>query len=327
MSIIPVPELGHERTSQDSMDAWFSVVENVHTTLSFRHESSSQFAGTMSTSSLGNLRACDFRGTALTASRTARDIARRPQDTFIMIWQFQGHSMARQRGQESRLEPGSVVFLDLDTPYEVTCSDGYGQLVIHVPTPMLSERLRAQGVRRDVRGAALKPAPQVAPWLAFLGTAFSQAQASGAAAMAGLCVPATDALAALAGLSLSQQVPEADAQILLQAARRVISTEYWRSDFTADYLAGQLHVSRRTLFRALETGQASLTQELQDARLEAAARMLVNPACSFTVEAVGLAVGYQSTSTFHTRFRERFGASPGAYRRQEMPTGTFAKAG
>lgn len=325
MDFDQAPELNAGSISKNSMDEWLSAVGDVHTRLTFRNESDRQFAGTMSTSSVGALRACSFRGTALTASRTRRDISSGAQGEAIMIWQFRGHSAVKQNHRETQLVPGTLAFLDLDTPYEVKCSDEYGQLVIHMPTEMLVNRLKIQGARNDFRGSSLSGGPLVAPWLAFIGTAFTQAQTAGESMMLGMYDPMFNALATLAAMSFGQSKVGASWEVLLNSVRKVVEADYWRPDFTAEYVAGVLHLSRRTLFRALEEGQVSLSGLLFDTRMAAAAGMLRNEACSLTVEAVGLAVGYQSASTFHVRFREAFGVSPGAYRRQSLATGTHSK--
>ncbi len=325
MGMVQAPELSAGSISKHSMDEWLAAVGDVHTRLTFRNESTRKFSASMSTSNVGSLKACSFRGTALTAARTRRDIASGAEGNTIMIWQFRGNSITTQRSRESVLTPGTIAFLDLDTPYEVKCSDEFGQLVIHVSTDTLNGRLRSQGVRHDFRGLTLDGGPLVAPWLAFIGTAFSQAQFASGLVMEQMQDPVLSAMTSLVALAAGQRGEPSTWDGLLATVRKVVAEEYWRADFTAEYLAGRLHLSRRTLFRALEEGQVSLAGLLHETRMEAAATMLRNKACSLTIEAVGSAVGYQSASTFHIRFRDRYGVSPGSFRRQCVASGTDPK--
>ncbi|WP_166969740.1 helix-turn-helix transcriptional regulator [Brevibacterium atlanticum] len=317
------PVLDRDQISRSSIEEWDSAVDDVHTRLEFRDDSRRSFSGSLSTSSFGRLSACSFRGTALTASRVRRDIAQSDVGTTIMIWQFQGRGRGIQRGIEADLLPGSIMFLDLDAPYEVNCSDEFGQLVIHVPTERLESRLQSRGVRRDFRGASLCSSAEAVPWMCFLGSAFSQAQEAGENSLRSLESPAVEALASLAAMSIGQQGHETNAEVLYREASRVIKAEYSRYDFTAEDLARSLHVSRRTLFRALDKCGAGFSSLLQETRLTAAARILDQTVSTLTLEAVGHTVGYLSASTFYTRFREKFGISPGEYRQQALTIGTL----
>lgn len=316
------PALSRGQVSKGSIEAWNAAVDDVHTKLQFRNDSGRRFSGSLSTAALGELTACSFRGTALTASRMNHDIARSAEGTTIMIWQFRGRSRGRQGGKEADLLPGSIVFLDLDTPYEVNCSDDFGELVIHIPTEALEQRLFAHGVRKDFRGSSLAECPQAVPWMCFLGSAFAQAQEAEPSEVDPLYGPALEALASLAALSIRRENFETNAELICRSAVQTVSAEYWRADFTADDLARSLHVSRRTLFRSLDEGGTSFSLLLHEARLSAAAALLGRSALNLTIEAIGHTVGYQSASTFYTRFREKFGASPGDYRQRILVNGT-----
>lgn len=325
MVMVQAPELNQGRLHKNSLEGWGNAVNNVHTHLSFQDDSERDFSGVMATSAFGELRACRFTSTALTASRTKRDVSLGTEGTTIMLWQFRGTSIARQASNEAVLSPGTVAFLDLDTPYEVRCSEGYGQMVIHMPSEAFLGKLQALGIRRDHRGMSLPANPQAMPWLAFLGAAFSQAQVSSDGLMNTMYTPALEAIASIAGLAVGARIDESNASLLVSAAERIIRERYWDSEFTADALARELCVSRRTLFRAFDETQQSFSQILQEVRLSTAAKSLAHPAMSLTLEGVGRTVGYSSASTFYARFREKFGVSPGAYRRRLTTVGTVSK--
>lgn len=323
MVMVQAPKLNQGRLHRNSLEGWGSAVNNVHTHLSFRDDSEREFSGVMATSAFGELRACRFTSTALTATRTKKDVSRGTEGTTIMLWQFRGTSIARQASREAVLSPGSVAFLDLDTPYEVRCSEGYGQIVIHMPSEAFLGKIQALGIRGDHRGTSLPANPQSMPWLAFLGAAFNQAQVASDGLMNAMNTPALEAIASIAGLAIGARLDVSNASLIVGAAERIIRERYWDPEFTADALSRELCVSRRTLFRAFDETQQSFSQMLQEVRLSAAAKSLQHPAMSLTLEGLGRTVGYSSASTFYTRFREKFGVSPGTYRRRATGAGTL----
>lgn len=327
MTVVDAPDLSLGNVVKDSIEGWSEAVGDVHTQLSFDVAGGVTFNGAMATTSIAQLRACKFSSTALTARRTKRDLARSSDGTTIMIWQLRGDSWASQGRRETHLPPGNLTFLDLDQPYIVKCAEGYGQIVLHVPTDELVDRLRQGGVRRDFRALALRPEGLAAPWLGFLRTALLESQNSAPGAMDPLYDASVGVLAELAALAVGSDAGEAPEELLRRAAIAMLQESYWRNDLTADLVAREQGVSRRTLFRAFDESGQGFAEALQDIRLSAAAKMLRQPASSLTVDAVGQSVGYASASTFYARFSTRFGISPGRYRRLKAGLGTLAENG
>jgi len=82
-----------------------------------------------------------------------------------------------------------------------------------------------------------------------------------------------------------------------------------------EQLASALAMSPRTLIRHLAARQTSF-RELRDAQQrELAVRLLAD--ASYTVQEVGLLLGYPDAANFGRAFRRMFGMSPGQYRRRK----------
>jgi AraC-like DNA-binding protein len=77
--------------------------------------------------------------------------------------------------------------------------------------------------------------------------------------------------------------------------------------------ASALGVSPRTLQRNLANAETSFRAELQAARFQVAQELLERS--QVKIEAIALQVGWRSASSFVRAFRERFGVTPGAWRR------------
>ena len=87
------------------------------------------------------------------------------------------------------------------------------------------------------------------------------------------------------------------------------------ASITVDELANRLAVSRRTLFNRFESSLGhSPAQEIRMEQARRAKRLLMETQSSVT--SVGLASGYQSTSSFIRAFRKTTGMTPSEYRLQ-----------
>ena len=99
---------------------------------------------------------------------------------------------------------------------------------------------------------------------------------------------------------------------LVLAALREIEENYRTADLTR--LAAELHVSLPYLSAAVHRATGRTFKELLlEKRLSKAAQLLRET--RLPVEDIIAAVGYENTSYFYRRFRERFGASPRDYRK------------
>lgn len=106
-------------------------------------------------------------------------------------------------------------------------------------------------------------------------------------------------------------------QEFLRAAMRAVEQHMDREDFKVDALARELAMSRTSLnqkFRALL--DQSTNQFIQSVRLERAADLLLKQQ-DLPVGEVAAQTGFGSTSYFVRCFREKFGETPGSFRKDE----------
>jgi AraC-like DNA-binding protein len=102
---------------------------------------------------------------------------------------------------------------------------------------------------------------------------------------------------------------------LYSDALDVIARRHGDPDLSLGTVAHEIATSRRQLQRALaEVGRTSFSRELQRARMDRAARLLV--AGTLPVQAVANAVGYRQAAQFAKVFRRHHGTSPSSFRRE-----------
>ncbi len=101
---------------------------------------------------------------------------------------------------------------------------------------------------------------------------------------------------------------------LYSEALEVIARQHGDPDLSLARVAHEIATSRRQLQRALaEVGNTSFSRELQRARMERAAQLLM--AGSLPVQVVAGAVGYRQAAQFAKVFRRHYGSSPSTFRR------------
>ena len=102
---------------------------------------------------------------------------------------------------------------------------------------------------------------------------------------------------------------------LYRDALEVIRRLHADPDLSLARVAHEIATSRRQLQRALaEVGDTTFSRELQRARMQRAAELLLSG--SLPVQVVARAVGYRQAAQFAKVFRRHHGTSPSSFRRE-----------
>ncbi len=111
--------------------------------------------------------------------------------------------------------------------------------------------------------------------------------------------------------NINRTLPDSRDENAVFTALRYIETSY--RDGTLEEIAARLHMPPYALSRLLtrHTG-ANFKQLLQQRKLQQAAYLLTNTGMS--ADAVIEAIGYENSSYFYRKFKEKYGCSPAAYR-------------
>lgn len=102
--------------------------------------------------------------------------------------------------------------------------------------------------------------------------------------------------------------------VLRRRALELIEARYCDPDLTPAAIAGALHVSSRTLFRAFETSPMTIARLLLQKRLSVAALVLENDRDDPTVASIADVHGFHNPDHFTRAFRAKYGMSPSEYR-------------
>lgn len=101
--------------------------------------------------------------------------------------------------------------------------------------------------------------------------------------------------------------------VWLEALESILEKHLGNFNLTADFIAGEMLMSRTQLFRKVKklTG-LTVNQYLQEMRFQKARRLLETKA-QHSVKSVALTVGFKHIKNFSQRFKERFGRLPSSY--------------
>jgi len=128
----------------------------------------------------------------------------------------------------------------------------------------------------------------------------------------------TDQLGALLALTCGNAPPRANEGAALRARiDAAVRERHTEPGLTAASVAAGLQIGERSLHRALAGQRATFAHGLMSCRIDAARRLLADRRYSrLTVGEIGRRVGLLDPSHFVRLFRQRTGATPGAWRQQ-----------
>ncbi|MCH5641724.1 AraC family transcriptional regulator [Gordonia sp. ABSL49_1] len=249
--------------------------------------------------------------TAVRTRRTSDQIRDHPSDFLIVAVQTLGGTTGRANGHEFRSGPGRLTITDSRLPYDLTTHGVSDSAGIWVPTEVLGGDIAA--------GATVPPTVPDTPLTRSCASLVSCLARD--VAVGGADVDLDTELAAIevvrAVLDQSEEPdrrPGDDPDVLRAVIVDLVDRNFRDPAFGATTLARHLHVSKRQLYRNLEELDMSLSEMLNERRLELARTLLAGPE-RVRLEGIARSAGFPSVATLRNRFRARYGVTPDDYRR------------
>jgi AraC-like DNA-binding protein len=227
-----------------------------------------------------------------------------------------GSPVVEQAGRSCRLEPGDLVLIRADQPHMKLMTEPWRMLTMLVP----GQKLLA--VAPSVSELTLLPIRRTAPFAAlsaqYLEGLANHLQDPPPTVAAMLEAHALDLIAlTLAGLGCSKVMQRSSHRASSFFRVRLLVESFFRDpSLTPERLAAKAGLSKRTLRRLFEESGTTAASYLRERRLRQCATMLADPLqAGRSVSDIGYMNGFSDPSHFSRVFRDRFGATPQAYRR------------
>ena len=274
------------------------------------------FHATISGAAIGNLMLTKFALSNLKAVTTPQTLRHENNKTdhLFMSMVLVGSVSADQYDRSSTDRAGDFSIRDTNTPWTIE-HDGYSEvLAIQIPRQRLESML---GATRRFAGLTVEGA---------LPTAIlARSYLCNLARLEGRLMPQVAERLVEVGLDLviasvaermALDTPKAlQGTLVIQRAKAHVAAHLGDTDLDPTQVAAAVGVSLRHLQALFRAEGLNVAAWIWERRLEAAAQRLSDPAClALQVGEVAYRCGFADQAHFSRRFRDRYGASPRAYR-------------
>lgn len=249
-----------------------------------------------------------FNNSARDLQRTRSMISQDGVDSALLVVQVRGRTRVSQDDRVAILTDGSMTFLDSSRPSVKSCGEDSVNLIVQVPRALLPRRTLATAT--GINLGPDSPGSLVREFLLGL----ERQQLSDPAAVAELLPSAIGLIDS--ALSFAAREAPAPASVLAlnrEHIHRFIALHADDPHLDAGMAAAACGMSRRTLFRALESEGRSFTSLVRDARVAIAKKLLRRPEFH-TLPVIAALSGFSGEAQLHRAFREVVGMTPGTYR-------------
>ncbi len=303
----------HHLSANHRFGYWRDVLCEAFTALDSTPEDRTDFGSTVTLHELADVNAAELSSFSQLVTRGREQIRRRADEFYFANLQVTGDCEVEQDGRRICAKPGSFYLVDTTRPYSLRFVENFRTVSFRIPHHQLTPLIA------DPRRATARLVHSCDP-LGHLATTH----------MAGLlqCAPtATPAiaetlantLASLISVSVlgAAQATEGAKQQARRAFResivRHVRTNSADLALCVNAVAARFRVSPRYVHDVFCEQASSFAQTVLETRLEAAVRMLSNPAMRVTDAA--LCSGFGDLSYFGRVFRRRYGCSPREWQR------------
>ena len=257
-----------------------------------------------------------FRGTVTRFSRTQRHPTD-ANDDFVLGLNVGDFEMSfRQLGREGVIAPGEAVLVTNTEAGEIRSRSDNQWFAVSVPRqPLIDIAVDAERALGLPIASKYAPLLHMRRYLQFL----TDSPDANATSLAHYVSSTLIDLIALV-VTASRETIEISGARGLRAARlhdaiSIIKANFSDPEFSVQALARTLELSTRYVHELLQESGASVTQRVNELRLQKARTMLMDSRFNcMRVSDIALSCGFKEASYFNRRFRVRFGCSPTDYR-------------
>lgn len=245
--------------------------------------------------------------------RDASTMARNGMDHFMLQFYEFGEQRVEINDREILHRTGSMLVYDLSREF-AGVADRFANLSLIIPRNLLADRVHRPH-DQHLRHFTTEE-PLVSILHDFLQSSFRNARSLSAFDAADVGRSALDlAVACLNAGTHSAESPERARRVAgMMAARRVIEANLANPELTPEWVAGQIGMSRSSLYRMFEN-LGGIVVFIRDLRLRRAYRWLQDPTQAHRgIADLALEAGYSSDTAFGRAFKNKFGLTPNEVR-------------
>ncbi|MBC1184421.1 transcriptional regulator FeaR [Kluyvera sichuanensis] len=268
------------------------------------------FHGEIDTSYAGSLKLSTVTTRNVNLFRTRQEIRSGNDAWFYTVFQLAGQANIEQDDRQVRLETGDMTLIDASRPCSILWQQTSRQVSLLLPRQLLESQLRGSGISVATRLDKSLPMVQLSQRL--LHESMSSPQLSASESEAAL-----DAMVCLLRPMLYQQeVAPSRREKQFQKIMALIDDAIQEEHLRPEWLADETGMSVRSLYRLFADKGLVVAQYIKNRRLDLCAKALQSAPDDEKLAGIGYRWGFSDHSHFSTAFKQRFGVSPGEYRKR-----------
>ena len=269
-----------------------------------------QFIGELETSYARSLKLSTVTAGSVNLFRTRQEIKNGNDAWFYTVFQLDGSAEIEQDDRRAILNTGDITLIDASRPCSIYWQEKSRQISLLVPRQIIEQQCRFQEVSCALALSRSLPTVQLSHRLLLesMGNANLSDRESEAALEAMICLlrPAFQQRDAV------QPRKERQFRNVLSLIDDHIQSESLRPE----WIAAESGMSVRSLYRMFADKGLVVAQYIKNRRLDLCAQVLRSASDEEKLAGIGYSWGFADHSHFSTAFKQRFGVSPGEYRKR-----------
>lgn len=267
------------------------------------------FHGEIDTSYTGSLKLSTVTTQNVNLFRTPHEIKRDNDAWFYTVFQLSGQACIEQDSRQIMLETGDMTLIDASRPCSMSWQQTSRQVSLLLPRQLLEKQLRGS---ISVATRLEKSLPMVQLSQRLLHESMSSPSLSESESEAAL-----DAIVCLLRPMLHhQEVTPSRREKQFQRIMTLIDDAIQEEHLRPEWLASETGMSVRSLYRLFADQGLVVAQYIKNRRLDLCAAALHHAHDDEKLAGIGYRWGFSDHSHFSTAFKQRFGMSPGEYRKR-----------
>lgn len=268
------------------------------------------FHGEIDTSYAGSLKLSTVTTRNVNLFRTRQEIRSGNDAWFYTVFQLAGQADIEQDDRQVKLQTGDMTLIDASRPCSIFWQQTSRQVSLLLPRQLLENQLRGSGISVATRLDKSLPMVQLSQRL--LHESMSSPQLSASESEAAL-----DAMVCLLRPMLHQRdVAPTRREKQFQKIMTLIDDAIQEEHLRPEWLADETGMSVRSLYRLFADKGLVVAQYIKNRRLDLCAQALQRAQDDEKLAGIGYRWGFSDHSHFSTAFKQRFGISPGEYRKR-----------
>ncbi|MEO3988834.1 transcriptional regulator FeaR [Pseudocitrobacter cyperus] len=268
------------------------------------------FVGELETSYARGLKLSTVTTRGANLFRTSREIRGGDDAWFYTVFQLSGQAMMEQDARQVVIGAGDMTLIDASRPCSLYWQQDSRQISLLLPRTLLEQHFPHQKIGCAERLAGSLPMVQLSHSLlqeSMNNTAMSESESEAA----------LQAMVCLLRPVLHQRdsaPPRRERQF--QKVVTLIDDNIREETLRPEWIAGETGMSVRSLYRMFADKGLVVAQYIRNRRLDFCAEAIRHAGEDEKLAGIGFSWGFTDQSHFSTAFKQRFGLTPGEYRRK-----------